>query len=102
MADVMAGPSDRTLRPRSESWIILLSAAVGIVVAAVVRTRLGQLNADGLRSCVSVGASPQYCRNTEDYPAVLQWAYAFLCGWGSFFAVWIVHTLRSHRWRNAW
>jgi hypothetical protein len=97
---MMAGPLDPDVRPRSENWIILLSAAVSIVVGVVVHARFAQSNAEGLRACISAGINPLYCRNTEDYPAVLQWAYAVMCGWVAFFAVWVAHTLRAHPWRN--
>ena len=99
---MLVGRSDSAVRPRSENWIILLSAAVGVAVGVVVRAHFAASNAEGLRACVAAGTNPLYCRNTEDYPAVLQWAYALICGWSAFFAVWVTHTLRAHRWRNVW
>ncbi len=99
---MMVGPSDRDVRPRSESWIILLSAAVGIIVGVVVRARFAALDAQGLRACIAAGTNPPYCRNTESYPTILQWTFALICGWSAFFAVWVTHTLRAHRWRNVW
>ena len=94
-----------TTLPARRSWmspdgaIVYCAAIVGLVVAAVLKVKLGQWNGAGVRACVSTGTTLDYCRNTEDYPTVLQCAYALIAGWTTFFAMWVVLTVQPRLWR---
>ena len=94
-----------TVAPWRRFWmspdgaIIYSAAIIGVVVGAVVRAKLAEWNGDGVRTCISTGTLADYCHNIESYPTVLQWAYAAIAGWATFFAVWLVYTLQPRIWQ---
>jgi hypothetical protein len=92
--DVVTYPPSRRTWVSSDGAIVYCAAIIGLVVAAVLKVKLGQWNEAGVRACVSTGTAAAYCRNTEPYPTVLQCAYALIAGWTTFFAAWFAFTMQ--------
>ena len=93
-----------TTAPLPRFWVspdgvvIYCAAIVGVVVGVVLKMKLAQWNAIGVRDCISTGTAAAYCHNIESYPAVLQWTYAAIAGWASFLAAWPARTLQPRLW----
>jgi hypothetical protein len=94
-----------TTAPRRRFWmspdfaIIYAATVLGVVVGAVVKAKLAEWNGAGVQTCISTGTQAAYCHNIESYPIVLQWFYAAIAGWTTFFAAWLVYTLAPRMWQ---
>ena len=98
--DILTTPPLRRFWVSPDGAIIYCAAILGLVVGAVVKMKLADWNAVGIRSCISTGTAAAYCANIEAYPTVLQWAYATIAGWASFFAAWVAFTFQPRSWAS--
>jgi hypothetical protein len=96
--DVLATAPRRRFWMSPDFAIIYAATILGVVVGAVVKATLAHWNTDGIQTCISTGTATAYCHNIESYPIVLQWTYAAIAGWTTFFAAWLGYTLAPRIW----
>ena len=96
--DALISAPPRRFWMSPDGAIIYCAAIIGLVVGAVLKAKLSEWNGAGVRACISTGTAAAYCHNIEPYPIVLQWAYAAMAGWASFFVAWLVFTFQPRVW----